>query len=163
MEDFNKQCGNIHCNSYSRESACNRRGVNAPACISQLYVNIHNTTPPPGSSWSIRAAVVKIYHRHSPSYILIPVGLWGFLWRQRVLWESSQPVFPESTSVTSQLLLLAGVWLCAAECWIPHSVKKWRGGCDLLGFKEQFFSGLLWMCIREPWSSLYWAVWLIQC
>ncbi len=31
MEDVNKKCGNIHRDSYSTESACSRRGVNAPA------------------------------------------------------------------------------------------------------------------------------------
>lgn len=52
-------------------------------------------------------------------------------------------MFPKSTSVTSQLLLSAGVSLCAAECWIPHSKKKRVGGRDSWSFKEQFFCGLL--------------------
>ncbi len=33
MEDINKKCGNIRHDSYSIESACNRRGVNVPACF----------------------------------------------------------------------------------------------------------------------------------
>ncbi len=33
MEDANKRCGNIRRDSSSTESACSRRGVNAPACL----------------------------------------------------------------------------------------------------------------------------------
>ncbi len=33
MEDANKKFGNIRRDSNSTESACSRRGVNAPACL----------------------------------------------------------------------------------------------------------------------------------
>ncbi len=45
MEDVNKKCGNIHCYSYSTESACSSRGVNTPACLVQNSEPRLNRTP----------------------------------------------------------------------------------------------------------------------